>query len=230
MRILILLLILANLAFYYWASQYQSSEIIFTQPQSVPGYKPIKLLSELEQETPQQADSVSLANEQVTLASQAKEVVVQQKCFSLGPFDKEEKSDEIYNTLFSSGIQAKQRKVDERRPKSYWVYLAAHESQQEAEKTVEFLKKNKISEFYIWLDPPQKYAVSLGLFKKLETARNKINQVSKIGLDPKMEVRFDEFTEYWVDFNHDSDQPQLKLIEQMLVNNDRMLILETKCL
>ena len=136
----------------------------------------------------------------------------------------------MYDILFGSGVQAKQRTVNERRPKSYWVYLPAHKTQQEAENTVEFLKKNDITEFHIWLDPPQKYAVSLGLFKKLETAREKLAEVEKLALKPEMEVRFDEFTEYWVDFGHRDGQPQSKLIEDMLVKNDRMLILETKCL
>ena len=72
--------------------------------------------------------------------------------------------------------------------------------------------------------------MSLGLFKKLETAREKLAEVEKLALKPEMEVRFDEFTEYWVDFGHRHGQPQSKLIEDMLVKNDRMLILETKCL
>ena len=230
MRTLILFLILVNLAFYYWASQYQSDDVIFDQPKTLRGYKPIKLLSERQQETENQKTPESLADEQVSLASQIPPAHTSEKCFSLGPFTEEQKSNEVYDILFSSGVQAKQRTVNERRPKSYWVYLTAHDSQQDAEKTVEFLKKNKINEFYIWLTPPHKYAVSLGLFKKLRTARGKMAEVRKLGLEPNMEVRFDEYTEYWVDFNHNNNGEQPKLIEEMLVKNDRMLILETKCL
>ena len=230
MRTLILFLILVNLAFYYWASQYESDGVMFDHPKTLLGYKPIKLLSEREQDKLAQNQQPSLANEQVSLAAQAKSNFSKDKCFSLGPFEQEQKSNEIYGVLFGSGIQAKQRAVNERRPKSYWVYLAAHQSQKDADKTVEFLKKNNIKEFYVWLAPPHKYAVSLGLFKKLKTAREKVDQISKLGLDPQMEVRFDEFTEYWVDFNHNTEAPQPKVIEEMLVKNDRMLILETKCL
>ena len=230
MRTIVLLLILANVGFFYWADQYSSKEIVFEQPRTVPGHKPIKLLSEIRQQKAAQEVPTSLAEEQVSLASQTKESIVSEKCFSLGPFDKEQKSNEIYEALFASGVQAKQRSVNERRPKSYWVYLPAHKSQKEAEKTVEFLKKNKVTEFYIWLAPPQKYAVSLGLFKRLATAREKVAEIRKLDLDPQMEVRFDEYTEFWVDFNHLEDQPQPKAIEEMLVKNDRMLILETKCL
>lgn len=230
MRTIILFLILANVAFFYWASQYQSNEIIFDQPKTLPGLKPIKLLSELSQKPKLQTTSESLVGEQVSLASESEELSIHKKCFSLGPFAEEQDSNNVYDRLFGSGIQAKQRTVNERRPKSYWVYLPAHKSQQDAENTVEFLKENGIEEFYIWLDPPQKYAVSLGLFKKLDTARDKLVQVEKLDLKPEMEVRFNEFTEYWVDFDHVDNAPQPKLIEEMLVQNDRMLILETKCL
>jgi|GEM_PF-3449622 len=230
MRTIILFLILLNLAFYYWASQYHADEIVLEQPKTLAGYKPIKLLSERDQEKDVRVSQAALENEQVSLASQADNNFSNEKCFSLGPFTEEQKSNEVYEELFGSGIQAKQRSVNERRPKSYWVYLPARESQEAAEKTVEFLKKNNITEFYIWLAPPQKYAVSLGLFKRLKTARAKIDEVRKLDLDPQMEVRFDEFTEYWVDFNHNNGAAQPELIEEMLVKNDRMLILETKCL
>lgn len=229
MRALILFLVLVNLAFYYWANHYDSGHVVPDQPQSVAGYKPIQLLSE------RTANGRSFETQagKTELAPQASKIQTRlpdEKCYSLGPFAKEQKSDEIYEKLFSAGIQAKQRQVNERHPKSYWVYLQARESQQEAEETVEFLSKNNINEYYIWLTPPQKYAVSLGLFKKLTTAREKMADIKELGLEPKMEVRFDEITEYWVDFDHENSRPQPEIIEQMLIENDRMLILETKCL
>ena len=235
MRTIILFLVLVNLALFYWASFYlpgkqRAENAVFIEPQTIPGYKPIKLLSERQLDTAEQKEESSQSNQQVSLASQLEEKVTNAKCYSLGPFAQEDKSDATYEKLFSAGVQAKQRQVNERRPKSYWVYLPAHDSQKAAEKTVEFLKKNKIKEFYIWLAPPQKYAVSLGLFKKLPTARSKMDEIRKLGLAPEMEVRFDEYTEYWVDFNHQDEAPQPKIIEDMLVKNDRMLILETKCL
>ncbi len=229
MRALILFLILVNLAFYYWVNHYDSGHRVPDQPQSVAGYKPIQLLSERTANDGSSESQVEkTARTPQALPSQTS--AADAKCYSLGPFAKEQKSDEIYEKLFTAGIQARQRQVNERRPKSYWVYLEARESQQEAEETVEFLSKNNITEYYIWLTPPQKYAVSLGLFKKLSTAREKMADIKALGLEPKMEVRFDEITEYWVDFDQENRRPQPEIIEQMLIENDRMLILETKCL
>ncbi|MFK7795055.1 MAG: SPOR domain-containing protein [Gammaproteobacteria bacterium] len=230
MRAIVLFLIFLNLAFFYWASEFGSRQEVLQTPIDLPGYKPIKLISELKKETVQVIDESPINTQQNTLASEAKEKVVAQKCFSLGPFETDEQSDKVYDSLFVAGIQAKQRTVNQRQPKSYWVYLPAYESKEEAQKIVTFLKQNNVNEFYIWLEEPQRNAVSLGLFKKLSTAREKMAQIRRLDLAPKMEVRFDEFSEYWVDFNHYDEDHQPKVIEEMLRKNDRMLILETKCL
>ena len=229
MRATVLFLIFLNLAFFYWASGYGSKEQLLKAPREVSGYKPIKLISEAEEiELP--GESASFKPQQKSLKLQAKDNIKAQKCFSLGPFENDLQSDTVYDLLFAAGIQAQQRTVNQRQPKSYWVYLPPYESQAAAQKTVDFLKENKINEFYISLEPSQKNAVSLGLFKKLSTARDKIVEIKKLGLDPEMEVRFHEFSEYWVDFNHYKEGHQPKVIEEMLRKNDRMLILETKCL
>ena len=226
MRTIILILIFINLAFFYWARDHRFNDVLLENPKAVASYKPIELLSEAAQNNTQ----VSASQPRETPASQKKLNTHIQKCFSLGPFQSNQESEEIYESLLRLGIQAKQRAVNERQPKSYWVYLPAYESQAAAEAAVEFLKKNKVSEFYIWLEPPLEYAVSLGLFTSLTTARNKIAEIKKLDLAPKMEVRFDEFTEYWIDFNRHQDDQQPKVLEDMLRKNDRMLILETKCL
>ena len=230
MRAIILFLVFLNIAFFYWASEFKSKDVVLQAPMEVPGYKPIILLSELAQELELSNREPPTKSQQNSLASQTIENVGKPECFSLGPFETDEQSDEIYDALFVAGIQAKQRTVNQRQPKSYWVYLPAYKSHAEAKKAVEFLKQNNINEFYIWLEEPQINAVSLGLFKRLATARNKMKEVEKLGLEPKMEVRFNEITEFWVDINHYGEGHQPQVIEEMLRKNDRMLILETKCL
>ena len=179
MRTIVLFLIFLNLAFFYWASEFGSQEVVQQTPTVVPGYKPIKLLSELEDEEGQENTALVAKTRPVEFDSRVKEKAVKQKCFSLGPFQTDDQSDKVYDALFVAGIQAKQRTVNQRQPKSYWVYLPAYESQAEAQKVVDFLKKNNITEFYIWIEEPHKNAVSLGLFKKLSTARAKMAEIRK---------------------------------------------------
>ncbi len=44
MRAIVLFLIFLNLAFFYWASEFDSKEVVLETPKEVFGYKPIKLL------------------------------------------------------------------------------------------------------------------------------------------------------------------------------------------
>ena len=128
-------------------------------------------------------------------------------------------------------IDAKQRSVLERQPKSYWVYLPPYKSLEAANATVAFLENNKIKEYYVMPEPPEHlHAISLGLYEKLSAARSKIAEIKKLKLDPKMEVRFNEYTQYWVDFRQYSDSNQPKVLEDLLRKNDRMLVLESKCI
>ena len=231
MRTIVLILILLNLAFFYWARESSFSEGMLEHPKAVPGYAPIKMISEITLSDQQSKNSITQNSDQFSDADSLSESKVDiLQCFSLGPFDELEKSDKAYEALFALGIQAKQRVVKERRPKSYWVYIPPYPSLEAAEEAVEYLKDNKVKEYYIWLEDPLKYAVSLGLFTNLKTARRKISQIKRLNLSPEMEVRFNELTEHWVDFTHEAENPKPQILESLLIENDRLLILETKCL
>ena len=229
MRTVILFLIFINVAFLYWARQQDFSQVVAAESGIVPGYAPIELWSE--QEQAQGSSQRKNKSRSSSLASVNKIPERTLVCFSVGPFDEDEKSDEVYEILLDSGIDAKQRSVRERQPKSYWVYLPPHESLAEANATVAFLENNNINEYYVMPEPPEHlHAISLGLFEKLSAARNKLAEIKKIKLDPKMEVRFNEFTQYWIDFRQYNDSPQPSVLEDLLKENDRMLMLESKCI
>ena len=220
LRTLILFVIFLNLAFFYWARENDFDREDWSHPKTVGNYDPILLISESENT---QANNVEVTTDKNP--EQGRSLM----CFSIGPFDNSESSDEMYDALFDLGIQAKQRIVNERKPKSYWVYLPSKKSKSKAEETVDFLKDNDVEETYIWLDAPHRYAVSLGLFSRLTIARNKITEIENLGLKPKMDVRYNEFTEFWVDYRRETDSSQPKELEEMLRENDRLLILETNC-
>ena len=231
MRTIILSLILINLAFFYWARETSFSEGMLEHPRTVAGFAPIKMISEVKLRNQNSVNENTTSKDQLPETDSIGQSPIEtQKCYSLGPFDELSKSDFAYEAFFGLGIQAKQRVVKERRPKSYWVYIPPYPSLNDAEEAVEYLKDNKVSEYYIWLDEPLKYAVSLGLFTNLKTARRKVTQIKKLNLSPEMEVRFNELTEHWVDFTHEGENTKPDILESLLKENDRLLILETKCL
>lgn len=220
LRTLILFVILLNLAFFYWARENLFEREVWDQPKSIVGAQPILLLTEApvtDEGLPDPNTDGSVNTVQAFM------------CFSIGPFENAKASDDMYEVMFDLGIQAKQRIVNERKPKSYWVYLPTSNSRAKAEELVRFLEKNKVTETYIWLEAPHRYAISLGLFSRLPTARAKQDEIEAIGLDPEMEVRYREFTEFWVDYQQESGASQPGQLEEMLRENDRLLILETNC-
>ena len=226
MRTTLLFVILLNAAFYYWANEKDFSQAIYADTGIVAGVSPISLLSERDNTNGIQFNNTQ--NTDVSAVSQSDKRKL--LCFSVGPFEEEAFSNEIYEILLDSGIDVKQRSVNERQPKSYWVYLSPHESLAAARKTVAFLENNNISEYYIMPEPPEhEHAVSLGLYERLDAARNKLAEIKKLKLDPKMEVRFKENTSYWVDFRQLNNSNQPKVLEELLKKNDRMLVLESKC-
>ena len=82
MRMIILILIFINLAFFYWARESNFNEVMLENPESISGYAPIMLLSEL---GASRADDNEIVKEkqnqqqEIALASQQAD-----KCFSLG--------------------------------------------------------------------------------------------------------------------------------------------------
>ena len=231
MRTIVLMLILINLVFFYWARETSFYEGMLEHPKTVAGFAPIKMLSEVKLNNQSDRNKNFQSGDPTsTKDPQNQQSSVIQKCFSLGPFNEATISDTAYEAFFNLGIQSKQRVVRERQPKSYWVYIPPYASLSDAEEAVEYLKKNNVSEYYIWLEDPLKYAVSLGLFTNLKTARSKVTQIKRLNLSPEMEVRFNELTEHWVDFRQNSDDARPEILESLLREYDRLLILETKCL
>lgn len=81
-----------------------------------------------------------------------------------------------------------QRKVDD--SAGWWVYVPAQANKAAADKKVAELRELRISEFFVISeDGPNKYAISLGVFKTEEAARNYVETLTRRGLKT---VRADE--------------------------------------
>ena len=74
-----------------------------------------------------------------------------------------------------------QRKVDD--SAGWWVYVPAQPNKAAADKKVAELRELRVSEFFVISeDGPNKYAISLGVFKTGEAARNYLETLTKRGV------------------------------------------------
>lgn len=97
----------------------------------------------------------------------------------------------VQSTAASSAPNAQVAVVTNKESTSYWVHIPSQASKSGAEKKVTELKEMGVNDsFIISDDGPNKWAVSLGLFKSREMADNYLQKLSKQGVrSAKIEVR-----------------------------------------
>ena len=97
----------------------------------------------------------------------------------------------VQSTISSSAPNAQVAVITSRESTSYWVHIPSQANKSGADKKVAELKDMGVSEsFIISDDGPNKWAVSLGLFKSREMADNYLQKLVKQGVrSARIEVR-----------------------------------------
>lgn len=163
MRTVVALLLAANLALFAYSELDRMSEGESGRLQKQLAPDQIRLL------TPQQVAGLGPAK-----AAQLANV-----CLEWGAFTDAEKPAALAALdPLQPGKQLAQRRVES--TSAYWVYVPPLPSKPAAERKVAELKAQGLKDYFILTDGPQKYAISLGIFKTvdaankfLETAREK---------------------------------------------------------
>lgn len=162
LRPFVLLLILLNVAFLAWSRHFSvasvSTETHLMQQQINPGA--IRLLS----------------------AQQAGSLTVKTACMEWGGFSPEmaARAEESLGKLLP-GVRFTSRRVDE--PATWWVYMLPQPDRQRAQQKVAELKRLGVEEFFIVQDESKfRFAVSLGIFRTQEAAKNKLEQLREKGV------------------------------------------------
>ena len=161
MRLLVVLLLLANLAFFAHTRLEQMNE-----------GEPGRISNALQPEKVK-----LLLPSQVAALGPAKVAQLTNVCLEWGAFSDVERPLAL-NALDSLqlGKQLSQRRIDG--VPSFWVFIAALPTRQAADKKVGELRARGLTDYYILNDGPQKNAISLGIFKT-EEAANSYHQTIK---------------------------------------------------
>jgi len=166
MRLLVLILLLVNVAFYAWARyvpESSSAEAQLMAQQINP--ESIRLLS-----APQLA------------AARKPEVPKTVSCIEWSGFSREDvaRAQEAVLPL-SPGMQITERKLEE--ITGWWVFMPPQASRQGAVQKVDELKRIGIDEYFIVQEDPKfRFAISLGIFRTEEAAQKKLEQLQGRGV------------------------------------------------
>lgn len=222
MRVLLPFLILLNIGFFYWASYQELVQISAPLGKKVLDYTTLQTVSE--RDNPVEVLSSSMQGNELQLITR------HSQCSSLGPFTSVSALDETYNQIVNAGVDATQKTIQQRVPKSYWVYLEPHSSLDSAYETIAYLEDKKVKEHFIMRAPEEKrFSISLGLFSELSPANKLMKKIAEIDLLPKLEIRFDDITEYWIHYRELSENEELDVLENILQKNEQLLVTESDC-
>jgi hypothetical protein len=165
MKLLVVVLVLANLALFAWGQFDRMSESESNRLQRQLAPEKVRLL------TPQQ----------VTALGPAKAAQLQNTCLEWGAFTEQEKS-AVAAALepLQLGRALVQKRVDS--TSAYWVYVPPLPSKPAAEKRVAELRGLGLKDFFILNDGTERNAISLGVFKTEEAANRFLESIRDKGV------------------------------------------------
>ena len=155
-------------------------------------------------EKPKPKTQVAKANPKATTKNSAKPI-----CYALGPFDGLPQAKNIATKLQDLGAFTSERSETSESPMGFWVYLKSSKSWKDAKDKVIELEQKGVKDMFIVGRGNMKNAVSLGLYKNKEGAQDRINQLKKLGENPKIQTQYKQMDQYWIDIDVEAGQDQV---------------------
>ena len=122
-------------------------------------------------------------------------------CTTIGPFADLPQASQAQAALRSAGFHPRQRLEEGELWVGYWVSIQGFADRKAAEKALQTLTANAVTDVYIMpgSDTPTSNALSLGVFSDYQRARRRVDEIRVLGLEPRIEDRRRSGTVYWLD-------------------------------
>ncbi|MGH8372410.1 MAG: SPOR domain-containing protein [Gammaproteobacteria bacterium] len=242
MRILFLILLLANIVGFFLLGGSDSVTQSQYMPVPMPATKPLQLLSELTPKERQALAQSVTALSQTQVAAPPPAPVVPAAgsvsapaaaalvCASYGPFPGDDAARTGQHRLQKAGAQVSQRLVPGKVKLGYWVYLPSFRSRKEAEAAEVLLKKRGVKDLYIVADEANRNAISLGVYSQRSGAVERRKQIRKMGYHPLLADRFRDTPNYWLDAQGSAAQlPAVSVFSDLAEGDTEVKRSDTAC-
>ncbi|QBB69490.1 SPOR domain-containing protein [Pseudolysobacter antarcticus] len=171
-----------------------------TLPASDPGVSALVLLSE--REGAPGANSVEL-----TAAPESAADIRADTCRSIGTFPTQADVRRVIDALTPLVKRIQYREVRATQARGYWVYLAAHESREQALAAARLLAAKGVRDYYVVTAGENQNTISLGLFHEQGNAEKRRSEIAALGFAAQVIARTEELPVYWVDFAETTARP-----------------------
>jgi len=188
LRALILLLVCMNLGVAGWWLLHREAQAR-PLPVNEPGIATLTLYSEAGRGAAQRASS----------AASAPAVSADAVCQSLGPFETAQSLRGAMDALLTKVERIQFREVEATALRGYRVYLPAAADRTQAQATARALSEKGITDYYVVTAGDQLNTVSLGIFRELENASKRRDEVVRLGYNAVVEPRTEPVKQWWID-------------------------------
>lgn len=220
MKLLLMLLVLANLGFFAWQHWYGGeAPRARGEPRAGVAGKRLVLVGEQEGAAAPampSAGGTPLAVAESDEAAETSAIVeipdeVQESaplsCATLGPFEQVEAAEVARSRLAMMDIEAVLRESGGQIRAGFWVYLPPFPDRDAAEDIEDELRAKNVQDLFIVTGAEQRNAISLGLFSSPERADQRAAEIGRLGYTPRVAERFRDATVYWLDFAERPGEP-----------------------
>ena len=121
-------------------------------------------------------------------------------CQSLGPFESSVALRRAMDALLPKVERIQFREVSASALRGYRVFLPAAADREQALATARSLSAKGIADYYVVTAGDQSNTVSLGIFRELENATKRRDEVVKLGYNAVVEPRTEPVKQWWIDF------------------------------
>jgi len=180
MRLIVALLLFANIAWFAW-----------TQWVATPDSEPATAVV--------QGPGLQLAREAAPAKPARPTAARRNNCLSLGPFTDLTDAARASTLLRENKLQPRQRAGDGVVWKGFWVSLAGVPDRAAANDIIERLRRFGIGDAYAMPGAGSDITISLGLFSERQRALRRLDDVKALGLEPRILDRERSGTVYWID-------------------------------
>ena len=189
LRALILLLVCMNLGVAGWWMLHRDAQAR-PLPANEPGIATLTLYSEA---------GHGAVPRPVPGTNDAPAVSADAVCQSLGPFETSQSLRKAMDALLSKVERIQFREVDAMALRGYRVYLPAGADRAQAQATARDLSAKGITDYYVVTAGDQLNTVSLGIFRELENASKRRDEVVALGYNAVVEPRTEPVKQWWID-------------------------------
>jgi len=189
LRALILLLACMNLGVAAWWMLHHEAQAR-PLPSIEPGIASLTLYSE--------SDRAKMPVPEVA-TSAAPALGADAVCQSLGPFETSKALRRAMDALLPKVERIQFREVEATELRGYRVYLPAAADREQALATARALSSKGIADYYVVTAGDQSNTVSLGIFRELENATKRRDEVVKLGYNAVVEPRTEPVKQWWID-------------------------------